>query len=95
MSAYIAIVELADDHAYAEQRKRLVERVEKLGGRYLVAGAPSRVVEGGLGIGRVVLIECDSVEAAEECFATEEYAELRECRAKAGAFACAAIAQGV
>ena len=95
MTAYNTIVELADSDAYAPLRERLVERVKRHGGRYLVAGAPSRVVEGGLDIGRVVLIEYDSVEAANEAFESEEYLELRAARARAGAFACAVVAAGV
>ena len=95
MTAYIVIFELANSDAYAPLRERLVERVERHGGRYLVAGAPSRVVEGGLDIGRVVVVEYDSVEAANEAFESEEYLELRAARARAGAFACVVIAPGV
>ena len=95
MAAYIVVVELADSDAYGPLRQRLINRLERLGGRYLVGGAPSRVVEGGLDIGRVVVVEHDSVEAAHAALESEEYLELRAARARAGAFACVVVAPGL
>ena len=95
MPAYIVVVETAGDRSYAAERKPLIERVEKQGGKYLVRGAPSRVVERGLDVRRVAVVEYDSVEAAQAAFETEEYAEYREARARAGAFASVVIAEGL
>ena len=95
MAAYIVVVELADSDAYGPLRQRLVERLERLGGRYLAAGAPSKVVEGGLDIGRVVIVERDSVESAHAALDSEEYLALRDARARAGAFACVVVAPGL
>ena len=95
MTAYVVIFELADSDAYAPLRERVVDRFQQLGGRYLVAGAPSWVVEGGLDIGRVVVVEFDSVDAANNAFESEEYLELRTARARAGAFASVVIAPGL
>ncbi len=95
MAAYIVVVELADSDAYAPLRQRLVDWSQRHGGKYLVAGAPSRVAEGGLDIGRVVVVEHDSVEAAYADLESEEYLELREARARAGAFACVVVAPGL
>ena len=87
MTAYIVIVEQADSDAYAPLRKRLVERVERHVGKHLVAVAPSRVVEGGLDIGRVVVVEHDSVVAAHAALESEERLELRAARTRGGAVA--------
>lgn len=95
MPAYIVVVETAGDRSHEAERPPLIERFEKQGGKYLVGGAPIRIIEGGLDVRRVVVIEYDSVEAAQAAFETEEYAEYREARARAGAFASVVIAEGL
>lgn len=60
----------------------------------IVEGAPSHIVEGGLEIRRVVLIEYDTLENTKAAFELEEYAAVLDARVNAGFFASVVIAEG-
>ena len=94
MSAYVVVVELADESSYAEQRDRLAQKIEAQGGKYLVRGAPSEVAEGNLEPRRVAVIEYENVESARELLSSAEYAELREIRAQSDAFVSVVLVEG-
>ena len=67
MTAYVVIVE-EDDRCFEEERQRMIGWIKERGGKYLVRGAPSHIVEGDLDIRRVVLIEYETVEDAKAAF---------------------------
>lgn len=95
MPAYVVIVEEQADRSFEEDRQRLIAWGKQHGGKYLAVGPPSQVVEGDLEVRRVVLIEFETVAAAQKLFETAEYAAVRDARAKAGYFASVVIAAGV
>ena len=94
MSAYVVVVQLADESSYAEQRDRLAERIEEQGSKYLVRGAPFQVAEGSLEPRRVAVIEYESIEGVQEMIESAEYAELREIRAQSDAFVSVVVVDG-
>ncbi|MFL5577743.1 MAG: DUF1330 domain-containing protein, partial [Gemmatimonadaceae bacterium] len=85
MSAYL-IVEIAavrDEGAYAEYRARVSPGLERAGGRYLVRGGRTLVLEGTWAPPRLVVVEFPSRDAAHAWWDSREYAELRALRGRA------------
>ena len=70
-------VEITDDAAFAEFLERAPAVVKSYGGRYLVRGGATQVVQGDLTPHRVVLMEFDSVEQARTWWNSSDHAELR------------------
>ena len=94
MAAYITVMEMADDSAYADARARLVAKAPEHGGTYRVEHAPSEVFEGSLAPHRVAVIEFESVEGARAFLATPEYAEVKAIRSASGADVSVILVQG-
>lgn len=85
MAAYL-IVEIAavhDEGAYAEYRARVSPGLERAGGRYLVHGGRTLVLEGSWAPPRLVVVEFPSRDAAHAWWDSREYAELRALRGRA------------
>lgn len=76
----ICDVEVTDPVAYGEYRKLSGPALEKHGGRFLVRGGATTVLEGDRQPGRVVVAEFPSVEAARLWYDSPEYLEARRVR---------------
>jgi uncharacterized protein (DUF1330 family) len=81
MTAYvIANVEVTDADGYAEYRELAQKTVAAHGGRYVVRGGATKVLEGEPGLQRVVVLVFDSVEDAERWWSSEDYAPAKALR---------------
>jgi uncharacterized protein (DUF1330 family) len=73
MSAYvIAEIEVTDPDGYAEYTGPANASVLRHGGRFVVRGGPSEVIEGDWS-GRIVVLEFESREAARAWYDSEDY----------------------
>jgi uncharacterized protein (DUF1330 family) len=77
MPAYViaSVSEAWDDEALAEYRRRNTEAVAAAGGRFLVRGGETQVLEGSWDPLRVVVMEFDDVEAARGWYESPAYRE--------------------
>ena len=81
MAGYvIADVDVTDPELFAEYRKLVSATVEQYGGKYLVRGGESEVVEGGWTPHRTVVIEFESYERAREWYHSDDYAPALKMR---------------
>ena len=81
MAAYIiADVEVIDEKLFDEYRQLVSATLEVYGGRYMVRGGASEVVEGEWTPHRTVVIEFDSFEQAKAWHSSEEYAGPKQMR---------------
>ena len=69
----IANVSVEDAAAYEGYRSKTAAIIERYGGRFLVRGGAIEVREGDPGIGRLVILEFPSVEAARMFYDSPEY----------------------
>ena len=76
----IADVEVTNMELFEEYRKLVPATIEAFGGRYIVRGGASEVVEGGWSPHRTVIIEFDSFEQAKAWHSSEEYAGPKQMR---------------
>ena len=84
MAAYvIATVEITDPEAYEEYRRRVPETIERHGGRFLVRGGASEILEGSWQPKRVVVLEFPDADAARRWYSSDEYGPLIEIRQRA------------
>jgi uncharacterized protein (DUF1330 family) len=81
MTAYlIADIDIHDDRAYEEYRRRVPAIIASYGGRYLVRGSHAEVVEGDWKFQRGIVIEFPSMDAARRFLSSPEYRPLRAIR---------------
>lgn len=81
MSAYIIVeIEIVDPAGYEEYKKLAGATVEKYGGKYIVRGGTTEVLEGDWQPKRIVVLEFDSMERAKAWLNSEEYREPRKMR---------------
>ena len=81
MPAYvIADVEVTNPELFEEYRKLVPATIEAYGGRYIVRGGDSEVVEGGWTPSRTVVIEFESFEQAKAWHSSEMYAGPKQMR---------------
>ena len=84
MSAYvIGEIEVTDPAGYDEYRKKVLDTVQKHGGRFAVRGGKVETLEGAWAPKRIVVLEFASVEAAQKWYRSAEYAPLIKLRQKA------------
>ena len=84
MAAYIvAHIEVTDPARYEEYRRQVAATITQYGGRFLVRGGATEVLEGSLRPGRVVILEFASIEQAKTWWDSPEYRPLRELRQRA------------
>jgi uncharacterized protein (DUF1330 family) len=84
VAAYIiATVQITDPGAYEEYRRRVLETIERHGGRYLVRGGASEILEGNWQPPRVVLVEFPDADAARRWYSSDDYRPLIEIRQRA------------
>lgn len=83
MAGYlIAELNITDQDLFAEFASKIVELVNIHGGRYLVRGGETKVVEGDWTPQRVVVIEFDSYHQVQGFVNSPEYKELAQIRSK-------------
>ena len=81
MPAYvIADVEVTNPELFEEYRKLVPATVEAFGGKYIVRGGDSEVVEGDWTPSRTVIIEFESFEQAKAWHSSEMYAGPKQMR---------------
>ena len=81
MAGYvIADVDVTDPELFAEYRKLVSATVEQYGGKYLVRGGETEVVEGDRTPHRTVVIEFESYERARAWYHSDEYAPALKMR---------------
>ena len=84
MSAYVIVeVNVTDPEQFAEYRKLVLPTIEKYGGRYLVRGGATTILEGSWRPSRVVVLEFPDEETAKRFYASPEYGAARAKRAGA------------
>jgi uncharacterized protein (DUF1330 family) len=76
----IADVDVHDPDAYAEYRKRVPATLAAYGGRFVVRGGETEVLEGDWRPHRIVVLEFPSVEQARAWWSSEEYREPKAMR---------------
>jgi len=81
MAAYVIVdIEITDPAGYEEYKKLAGATVEKYGGKYIVRGGATEVLEGDWKPRRIVVLEFESVQRAKEWLNCEEYREPRKMR---------------
>ena len=81
MSAYIIVeIDILDPKGYDEYKNRAGESVEKYGGKYIVRGGATEVLEGDWQPKRIVVLEFESMQRAKDWLHCEEYREPRQMR---------------
>ena len=79
----IVNLDIHDPTTFANYRDAIPGVVEKFGGRFLVAGAEPKNLEGNLPMKRVAILEFPSNEALEQWANSSDYAAIKEFRTKA------------
>jgi uncharacterized protein (DUF1330 family) len=81
MPAYIIVeIEILDPVGYEEYKKLAGATVEKYGGKYIMRGGKTEVLEGDWQPKRIVVLEFESPQRAKEWLNCEEYREPRKMR---------------
>ncbi|MBM3600543.1 MAG: DUF1330 domain-containing protein [Alphaproteobacteria bacterium] len=81
MAAYIiAQVSVNDPGAYETYKKLAQDAIARHGGRYLVRGGETTMLEGNKEPGRMVVLEFASVEQAKSFYHSPEYSAARRAR---------------
>jgi uncharacterized protein (DUF1330 family) len=81
MSAYIIVeIEILDPAGYEEYKRLASATVEKYGGRYIVRGGETEVLEGDWQPKRIVVLQFDTSQHAKDWLNSEEYREPRKMR---------------
>ncbi|HJO69913.1 MAG TPA: DUF1330 domain-containing protein [Rhodospirillales bacterium] len=85
MPAYlVSLVTVTDPEPYSEYAKRAPAAIAKYGGRILARGGRNLGLEGPPPPPRIVLIEFESLERAEEYYHSPEYQDAKSYRDGAG-----------
>ncbi|MGZ5205499.1 MAG: DUF1330 domain-containing protein [Caldimonas sp.] len=93
MAAYlIADVEIADLAAYETYRQQVPAIITAYGGRYLVRGGASELLEGERSPKRTVVLEFPTMPALKSFWDSPEYRPLRELRERAATSNIIAVA---
>ena len=83
MSAYLfANVEVTDAAGYEQYRQRISATIEAFGGRYLVRGGATEVLEGAFTPRRLVILEFPDMAQLRAWYQSPEYQPLIELRKK-------------
>lgn len=81
MPAYIIVdIDIVDPVGYEQYKNLAGATVESYGGKYIVRGGKSEVLEGNWSPKRVVILQFDSIERAKAWLNSEEYREPRRMR---------------
>jgi uncharacterized protein (DUF1330 family) len=81
MSAYVIVeIEVQDSVGYEEYKKLAGATVDSHGGKYIVRGGKTEVLEGDWQPKRIVVLEFETMDRAKEWLNCEEYREPRKMR---------------
>ena len=81
MPAYIIVdIDIVDPVGYEQYKNLAGATVEKYGGKYIVRGGKSEVLEGEWRPKRIVILQFDSMARAKTWLNSEEYREPRKMR---------------
>lgn len=81
MPAYVIVeIDIVDPAGYEEYKKLAGATVEKYGGKYVIRGDRTEVLEGDWKPKRVVVLQFDSAQRAKDWLNSEEYREPRKMR---------------
>jgi uncharacterized protein (DUF1330 family) len=81
MSAYVIVeIDVTDPVGYEEYKKQAGATVAQHGGKYIVRGGKTEVLEGDWKPKRIVVLEFESMQRAKEWLNCEEYREPRKMR---------------
>ena len=81
MSAYVIVeIEVTDPVGYEEYKNLAGASLEEYGGKYIVRGGATEVLEGDWKPKRIVVLEFESMQRAKEWLNSEEYREARKIR---------------
>jgi uncharacterized protein (DUF1330 family) len=81
MPAYIIVeIDILDPVGYEEYKKLASATVENYGGKYIVRGGKTEVLEGDWKPKRIVVLQFESAQHAKDWLNSEEYRELRKMR---------------
>jgi uncharacterized protein (DUF1330 family) len=84
VAAYvISEVEFLDAEAVDTYRRLAADSIQKYGGRYLVRGGPSDLVEGQPSPKNLIVVEFPTMEIAKEWYRSPEYGEALKVRDRA------------
>ncbi len=79
MSAYVIVeIDILDPAGYEEYKKLASATVEKYGGKYIVRGGRTEVLEGDWDPKRIVVLEFESMQRAREWLYCKDYSEPRK-----------------
>jgi uncharacterized protein (DUF1330 family) len=80
-TSYVIVdIDITDPDRYAQYRELAAAAVEAAGGRYLVRGGATDVLEGDRTPSRLVLLEFPSMEAARAWYDSPAYVDARAVR---------------
>lgn len=95
MAGYVIVNdEISDEAAFAEFRQKVGATVAAHGGRYLVRGGATEVIDGDWAPDRLVVIEFDSVDQAKAWLNSDDFLAIKELRVSS-ASASVVVAEGV
>ncbi len=81
MPAYVIVeIDIVDPAGYEEYKKLAGATVEKYGGKYVVRGGRTEVLEGHWKPKRIVVLQFDSPQHAKDWLNSEQYREPRKMR---------------
>jgi uncharacterized protein (DUF1330 family) len=81
MSAYVIVeIEVVEPTGYEEYKRQAAATVHQYGGKYIVRGGKTEVLEGDWQPKRIVVLQFESMERAKEWLHCEEYREPRQLR---------------
>jgi len=83
---------VSDPEQYKSYRELAAQAVERHGGRYLARGGEMGVLEGDWQPERLVILEFESLEAAQAFYDSEEYGAARDAREGAAKMQMVAVA---
>ena len=81
MAAYIVVeVNIIKPERYEEYKAMATASIKKYGGKYIVRGGNSELIEGDQPLHRIVILEFESMEQGLAWYHSEDYKEGRELR---------------
>jgi uncharacterized protein (DUF1330 family) len=81
MPAYVIVeIDILDPAGYEQYKKLAGATVEKYGGKYLVRGGKTEVLEGDWKPKRIVVLQFESAQRAKDWLNSDEYREPRKMR---------------
>jgi len=81
MPAYVIVeIEILEPQGFEEYKKLAAASILKCGGKYIVRGGATEVLEGDWKPNRLVVLEFESMQRARDWLHCEEYREPRQLR---------------